>query len=273
MDPAGAATIGILGGLGWMGDMLAHSLLTARLIDPRSLTLCSRRNSASRTVSLWPGVVYTPDAVELVNRSDVIVLSVRPQQFGSILMAAHDKLVISVMAGVSVEAIRLQTGAQRIVRAMPNAAAQIARSFTPWFSTPAVTAAERIFVQKLFETCGTADAVSTERDIDYLSGLTGSGPAFPALLADALMSHARARGLPADIARKAVDSLICGGGRLMEDVSVSPGEILQKFMGYEGTTAAALRKMIAHGFIAAVHAGLDAAEARSLEMSVNGKEV
>jgi pyrroline-5-carboxylate reductase len=150
---------------------------------------------------------------------------------------------------------------------MPNAAAQIGRSYTPWFAAQAVTEADKPFVQNFFETCGAADEVSREADIEYLSGLTGSGPALPALLADAMLSHAQLRGLPANIARKAVESVISGASQLVAVDNRAPAEILRTFMDYRGTTAAALKKMIGEGFAEAVHAGLDAAEAAAIEMS------
>ena len=83
-----------------------------------------------------------------------MVLSVRPDQFPGVHIAALGKLVISVMAGVPARAIEERTGAGEVVRAIPNAAAAIRRSFTPWYATPPVSAANKQLVQALFEACG-----------------------------------------------------------------------------------------------------------------------
>jgi pyrroline-5-carboxylate reductase len=80
------------------------------------------------------------------------------------------------MAGVSVRILKERTGSEQIVRAMPNAAATIGRSYTPWFVSGQMVPGVKDKVQGLFESCRTADEVPTEADIDYLTGLTGSGP-------------------------------------------------------------------------------------------------
>ncbi|WP_313906161.1 pyrroline-5-carboxylate reductase family protein, partial [Rhizobium leguminosarum] len=102
--------------------------------------------------------------------------------------------------------------------------------------------------------------------IDYLTGLSGSGPAFPALLAAAMMRDAVANGLPAEIARRAVNTVITGAGRLLERQDESPDDVVQTFVGYRGTTAAAIEGMRAAGFDASVAEGLSAAFKKSVSM-------
>jgi pyrroline-5-carboxylate reductase len=159
-----------------------------------------------------------------------------------------------------------KTGAERVVRAMPNAAAEIGLSYTPWFCSAAVSQADRAFVQSLFESCGKADEVAAEAEIDYLTALSGSGPAFPALLADALLGHALSQGLPAAIARRAVEGVVCDAGRLIAASDATPGEMVRTFMEYRGTTDAGLRAMKNAGFAEAIHAGLSAAAAKAVAM-------
>jgi pyrroline-5-carboxylate reductase len=259
-------TIGVIGGNGWLGRAIGGSLLRAGFIDAGSLTLSSRSGQMS-SFGDWSEVHWTSDNRELTERSDVIIVSVRPEQFPAVAIDAHDKLVISVMAVVPVGTLRVRTRSERIVRAMPNAAAEIGRSYTPWFAADAVSAAEKDFVQALFETCGTADELPREADIDYLTGLTGSGPAFPALLADAMLTHALSKGLPPEIARRAVACVVAGAGQFVANPGTYPAEIVRMFLDYRGTTAAGLRAMIDGGFQQAVHAGLDAAEAAAVTMT------
>jgi pyrroline-5-carboxylate reductase len=265
-------TIGIIGGNGWLGRAIGHAMLEVRLVEASALTL-SCRAGTSDTFADWPQVFWTADNRELVRRSDVVIVSVRPEQFPAIRIDAHERLVISLMAGVSMETLQARTGSQRIVRAMPNAAAEIKRSYTPWFRSEAVSAEERAFVRALFETCGNADEVSSEADIDYLTALSGSGPAFPALLADALLSHALARGLPEPVARRAVAGVVCDASQLIAGPQASPDEIVRAFMEYRGTTDAGLRAMQDAGFAEAVHAGLSAAVAKAAAMANTGNEI
>lgn len=251
-------TVGIVGGAGWLGMAIASQALGAGVITERRLTISSRSPRAEK-LGQWPAVNWTSDNAALVRQSDVVVLSVRPHQFFDLSIQADGKLVISVMAGVSLETLQTRLGTTRVVRAMPNAAAEIGRSYTPWLAGEGVTASDRDFVRSLFESCGEADEVGSEEHIDYLTGLSGSGPAFPALLAAVMLSHAKARGLQPDIARRAVLSVVCDASRLLALNDETPEQVVQTFIGYEGTTAAALRAMMGNGFPEAVHAGLDAA--------------
>lgn len=148
---------------------------------------------------------------------------------------------------------------------MPNAAARIRRSWTPWFASGSVPPAAKAQVQALFGCCGLAEEVQSEGQIDYLTGLTGSGPAFPALLADAMIRDAVERGLPRDVARRAVVGVVAGASQLLGDAE--PANLVQTFIDYRGTTAAALQAMLDGGFRHLVAEGLRSAEAKAASMA------
>src|ERR1700722_13886546 len=99
--------IGIIGGNGWLGHAIAEAAVAMGLIEPSHLTLSSR--SGQRGESEIPGAYWTKDNIELANRSDAIILSVRPEQFPDVQIDARGKLVISVMAAVPAENIARQT--------------------------------------------------------------------------------------------------------------------------------------------------------------------
>lgn len=258
-------TIGIIGGAGWLGRSIAHSALRRGFISPARLILSGRTQSPA--LAGWPEVRIASSNQELADQADMVLLSVRPEQFPGVQMKASDKLVVSVMAGVPARAIAAQTGARRVVRAMPNAAAEIESSFTPWFAVAGATSADKSLVQRLFETCGVAEEVPTESDLDYLTGFSGMGPAFPALLAQAMLDHAIARGIEEGTARRAVEGVVIGAARLLAQPNRSAGEIIEALMSYRGVTAAALEAMTAGGFVKAVHAGLSSAEKAALRLS------
>lgn len=266
-----APVVGIIGGGGWLGRSIASHALAAGVITERSLILSSR---SPRTGGLgsWSAVEWTSDNADLARRSDVIVLSVRPQQFPDLAIDAAESLVVSVMAGVSMGMLQSRLGTARVVRAMPNAAAEIGRSYTPWLAGADVTEQDRAFVRALFTSCGETDEVTTEDQIDYLTGLSGSGPAFPALLAAAMLAHAGARGLPPEIARRAVLGVICDASRLLATGDATPEQIVQTFLDYEGTTAAAIRAMTGNSFNEAVDAGLGAATAAAVSMMAGDRK-
>ena len=253
--------LGIIGGNGWLGNAIAQAAVASGLLEADRLVLSGRSGLAPEAEI--PGAGFTTDNASLAARSDVIVLSVRPEQFPDVHIDARGKLVVSVMAGVTARTIAERTGATRIVRAIPNAAAAIRRSFTPWFATPSVSIGDGKLVQALFEACGDAAEVPEESHIDYCVGMTGSGAAFPALMAEALVAHAVSQGLPEDFSRRAAKGVLAGASQLFAAESEDTAGIVREMIDYRGTTAAALQAMLDSGFNEAVAAGLEAASAKA----------
>ncbi|MGZ9719556.1 pyrroline-5-carboxylate reductase family protein [Rhizobium miluonense] len=259
---SGSLRIGIVGGAGWLGGAIATSILEAGIIAPQNLSLSYRRERSGR----FPDSFWTTDNQELADRADVIILSVRPQDWPAVSIDASGKLVVSVMAGIRLAALSAQHKTERVVRALPNAAAEVSCSYTPWIASNHVLEPDRAVIRQIFNASGVQDEVASEHDIDYLTGLTGSGPAFPALLAAAMMDHAVDHGLTRDVAERAVSTVLIGAGRLLERRQERPGDIVRTFLDYRGTTAAAINEMRASGFDAAVHKGLSAAFIKSVSM-------
>jgi pyrroline-5-carboxylate reductase len=260
-----ASRIGVIGGGGWLGGAIVQSILDAELASPERLTLSFRHARPAR----FEGVHWTRDNQELADRSDVIVVSVRPADWPSLAVHAGGKLVLSVMAGVRLDRLSAQLGTERVVRALPNAAAEVGKSFTPWIASASVSEQDRAVVRSLLGACGSDAEVRDEAEIDYLTGLSGSGPAFPALLATAMMRDAVARGLDRDVARRAATAVLIGAGRLLERHDDCPAAMVDRFVGYRGTTAAAIGAMRAAGFETAVSEGLSAAFGKAASLGQN----
>jgi pyrroline-5-carboxylate reductase len=169
-----ALTIGVVGGAGWLGSAIAQSLLDAKVKTPNQLALSYRRTVPTRFASAY----VTMDNQELVDRSDVIILSVRPVDWPSIVVSAYGKLVVSVIAGVTLAQLAQRLRTRRVVRAVPNAAAEVGKSYTPWIGTQEISQADRSIVQSIFQACGVSDEVRSEHEVDYFTGFSGTGPAF-----------------------------------------------------------------------------------------------
>lgn len=235
--------IGIIGGTGWLGGGLAQAMLDSGFIEADRLFLSNR---SGRHLLAQTGAHVLADNQALVDACDVVILSVRPEQFKALSVKAPGKLVISLMAGVTAQAISEATGASVVVRAMANAAVEISQSFTPWHCAQALSAAEVAFIQGLFECVGTANRVPTEDGIDYLSALSGTGPAFPALLMTALTQQAVMAGIPEDVARQAAKGVVVSASQLL--ANRDPQEMIDSLVAYKGVTAAALQSLIDAGF-------------------------
>ncbi len=252
-------SIGIIGGTGWLGRAIATALVDTGFVAPESLTLSSRSGQLGEPRGELEGVKVTADNQWLVDHSDVVILSVRPQDLAGVHIDMGERLLISLVAGVSLQDIQALTGSRRVVRAMPNAALEIRRSYTPWLASPQVDDSAKSYVQQLFETCGEADEVTREQDLNYLTGLSGTGPSYPALLAQALYNGAVEFGLAPRVARRAVNGVVQASQLMDEDRGFA--ELLETLNSYQGVSAAGIEGMQAAGLERAVKAGLSRAMA------------
>jgi pyrroline-5-carboxylate reductase len=259
--------IGVVGGAGWLGGAIVRSLLESGLVEAGDLTLSCRRTRPDRLA----GAFWTGDNQLLADRSDVIILSVRPQDWPSVTLDARGKLVISVMAGVGLAAIGARHRTGRVVRSLPNAAAEVGKAYTPWIGSGEVTDVDRDTVRRIFRACGSEDEVTSEAHMDYMSGLSGTGPAFPSLLAAAMIKGALRHGIPRDVARRAVNALLVGTGALLQHRDQDPIEVVDTFVEYRGLTAAAIETMRAGGFDTAVADGLETAFRMSASWGAENK--
>jgi pyrroline-5-carboxylate reductase len=260
-DSMDIGKLGIIGGAGWLGSAIAARVCAAGGLTPDQL-ICSYRSTLPNT---HPECAWTTDNDVLVATADIIILSVRPQDWPAVKIDATSKLVISVMAGVSLKDIAAQTGSERVARALPNAAAAIGYGFTPYILA-SQDASDPDRIEAIFGCCGLVDRVFEEDHIDYLTAMSGSGAAFPALLADAMATAAMNHGLPEALARRGAEQLLIGAGRLQETSGVSVSQTVQSFVDYNGTTAAGIRDMLQNGFDRIVDRGLEAAYRRALSM-------
>lgn len=231
-------TLGIIGGTGWLGAAIAKAVLAKALVPTGNLIISNRSGSHPLAQQ---GACLVADNQDLVDRSEVVIIAVRPEHFASLNINATGKTVISLMAGITAQAIAAQTSASAVVRAMPNAAVEIGQSFTPWYCFAEVEAATKDLVQHLFECVGTAAEVQQEDFIDYLSALSGTGPAFPALLMTALANQAMVAGIPTDIAQLAAKNVVVNSSQLL--ASHDAQQMIDALVAYRGVTAAALQTM------------------------------
>jgi len=249
-------TIGIIGGAGWLGRALSRFLVERAGLREGQLIRSYRSQKCEDHIPC----IWTRNNAELVEKSDIIVLSVRPQDFPDLIFPASDKLFISLMAGVTMDEIAAKTGTKRIARAAMNAAAELAASYTPFF-IKSDHADDNAIVHDILSSCGQVDELTSEQQIDYFLALTGTGPAFPSLFAEAMMKHAVANGIAPAIAMRAVNQLLVGTAALIAQNQASPTDVVQNFIDYRGSTAA--------GLIAMRESGIDTDVAHGLDASLN----
>ncbi|MBC9247389.1 hypothetical protein H4P12_11860 [Paracoccus sp. 11-3] len=250
-------SIALIGASGWLGRSVGPALLRQKLVAPQAF-IAANRSGRSPHYDDWPDLRWTVDAGKAAQGAEIVILSVLPQDFGKLSLDCTGKLVISFMAGVSCAEIARRTGADRVVRTLPNAAVQIGRSYSPWFATDTVTVQDKETISAILSSVGETDQLQDESDLAAITILSGAGPAYAALLAKAFLDAALAQGLSPDIAAKAVKAMVCDAPVLMADRIDRAGEIVRDYMDYRGTTAAALSAAQEAGFEVAVHAAVQA---------------
>jgi len=226
--------LGIVGATGWLGQALGLRLIELGLWDEAQLVLANR--SGTRTpYAAYPKTVWA-NVAGLCAVSDVIVVAVRPEDFPLDGFDPGEKLVISFMTVWTLAKLRGLYPNARIVRAMPNGAAPVGASYTPWIGA-ALAPQDARLAARILSAMGGQDAVQTEGQLDYLAALSGSGSAYPALMAQAMLQDALARGLPKRVAMAAVEAVVCGSAPFLAGKMGMLDDLLNTYRAYKGVTA------------------------------------
>jgi pyrroline-5-carboxylate reductase len=194
--------------------------------------------------NLPEGVAVYRSAKELVRKFDTVLIGIKPQMLASLSpniadLLAPDALVISILAGAQTETLSLHFPGTRIVRLMPNLAAAIGKSPLGLFSDQ-IDETTRNHLEALLAPLGTAIWLSDEAQMDAVTALAGSGPAFVYRFVDALTQGGVATGLPKDVAAKLALAMTEGAALLAASSPESPAELAARVTSPGGTTAAGL---------------------------------
>ena len=204
---------------------------------------------------------------------DVVVLAVKPQMMDVVLpmlapALSAQTLVISVAAGKTVDFIREHLGDLPIVRAMPNTPALIGRGITGCFANPLTTQILRDKADALLSASGAVVWVDEEADIDAVTGVSGSGPAYVFYLTEALAAAGEAMGLKPALAMKLARHTVAGAGELMIQSEEAPAQLRKNVTSPNGTTQAALDVLMAEdGLGPLMQRAVTAARDRARELS------
>jgi len=231
--------------------------------------------SAARAVAAELGVAADAEldaAAEF--RADVVVLAVKPNQLAAVLpaagrCAARDAVVLSIAAGKTLEQMAAGLGAGfAAVRAMPNTPAAIGQGMTVLVGNGAVTPAQRALATDLMAAVGSVAWLEDEGEMDAVTAISGSGPAYVFLLVECLEHAACELGLAPALARQLAVATVAGAGRYAAAAGLDPAELRRRVTSPNGTTQAALEVFMgAAGLQPLVTRAVRAAAARSRELS------
>jgi pyrroline-5-carboxylate reductase len=220
------------------------------------------------------GVRVTADNAAAARDADVVVLSVKPQEMAHVAaciaaeVGAQRPLVVSIAAGIRLQDLRRWLGpAVPLVRTMPNRPALIGAGVTALYAGDEVTAEQRLQVEAILRACGSTVWVDDESQMDVVTAVSGSGPAYFFLLAEALEAAAVELGLAPETARRLAVETARGAGLMAAEGTHEPAELRAQVTSKGGTTAAALEVLEASGLRDIFARAVAAATRRSAELA------
>ncbi len=256
-------------GAGAMGEVLAGGLLRAGW-QPSDLALVDRREERCVELEERTGIWATIDRGAAIDGKDVLVVSVKPADVPGLVEGlagsiAPDQVLVTLAAGVPTSRFEEALGEVPVVRAMPNTPAQIDQAITALCAGKHAGEEELAVAQKVLSAVGET-VLLDEHHLDAVTAVSGTGPAYAFLLAEALTEAAIREGLPRHAAERLVRQTMRGSGMLLTAVEESPEYLRAQVTSPGGTTAAAIHVLEERGFRALIEDAVRAATSRSREM-------
>ncbi|AVZ84995.1 pyrroline-5-carboxylate reductase [Acinetobacter sp. WCHA45] len=214
----------------------------------------------------------TTENVDAIKNADVVVLAVKPQVLATVLQPLKgllsDKLVISIIAGAEIQTISdLIGGSQRIVRVMPNTPALVQTGAHGIYASEAVNAQDRELTSQILAATGLTIWVDNEAQIDAVTAVSGSGPAYFFYLMESMIRAGKNLGLDEKVATALTLQTALGAAQMAITSSNSPTELRKNVTSPNGTTQAALEVFDRAQISQNIQAALAAAQKRSQELA------
>jgi pyrroline-5-carboxylate reductase len=262
--------LGFIGG----GNMAAAMIggLLQKGFAPQDIVVAEHQANRRAWLAAEFGVNVVDNAGAAL-AADVVVLAVKPQQLRDALCCLPrprpEQLVVSIAAGVRASDIsRWLCGHQSVVRAMPNTPALVGAGITGLYALPAVSEAQKAQATQLLEAVGSVVWVDTEAQIDAVTAISGSGPAYVFLFIEAMEQAASDLGLPAETARQLTLHTFLGASALAIKDKSTPAELRARVTSKGGTTERGLQALEEGGVKYVIGLAARAAAERAQEMGV-----
>ncbi|MDJ0931564.1 pyrroline-5-carboxylate reductase [Breoghania sp.] len=261
----------LLVGAGKMGGAMLSGWIEQG-VDPAAIVVCDPKPSEEMAALLSAKEIrhVTTPLADLTPAA--VLVAVKPQMMADALeplkpIVSSDTLIISIAAGKTIKTFEDAFGAVPVVRAMPNTPAQVGRGMTALFANGAVSQDRKDLVAKLLSGIGAVAWLDDEGEMDAVTAVSGSGPAYVFLLAECLAEAGRKVGLPADLSAMLARQTVAGAGELLYRSELEAATLRKNVTSPGGTTAVALSVLMDdNGFQPLLDAAVKAAADRSREL-------
>jgi pyrroline-5-carboxylate reductase len=262
-------TIGFLG-TGNMAEALIRGLLGAGVFAPGQIVGSEPRPERGEEMKKKYGISITPSNIEVAKRSDIVVLSIKPQVMSKVLdeIGPHvhpQALVISVAAGIPLAAIEAKLPRARVVRTMPNTPALVSAGATAIAAGGHATQDDLQAAKSIFDSVGLT-VILDEAQMDAVTGLSGSGPAYMFLIIEALSDAGVKMGLSRYNALALAAQTVLGSAKLLLETNEHPGRLKDMVTSPGGTAIAGLHTLEQGGLRTTLINAVEAATKRSKEL-------
>lgn len=262
------ADIGFIGA-GKMGGALIGGLLSKRVFEADRIVACTGSEESRRRVAEEYGIRTVPGPAEVCSESHIIVLAVKPKQVPEVVSKMGDvsgKILVSVVAGLTVEQLKSYVPDVKIVRVMPNHCCMVLEGAMGYCDDGTLTDSERGEVAGILGSVGLAVSVS-ESEMDIVTGIAGSSPAFIYLVIDAMADAGVLNGLKRDAAIRLAAQSVLGAAKMVLETGKHPDVLRDEVCSPGGTTIEGVRELEDRGLRAAMIAAVYVTAEKSRRMT------
>ena len=260
-------------GPGVMAEAMIAGLLRKELARPENIIASGPREERGAELSKKYEIKSSTDNASAAAQADVVVLSVKPQRLSEVMKGLYkiqpEALVLSIVAGASIQKISKTLKHQAVVRSMPNTPGQISEGITVWTASAKTSPEQQEMARQILGALGEEVFVEDESYLDMATALSGTGPAYVFLFTEALIDAGVHLGFPRRIAEQLVLQTIRGSVSFYHQAERHPATLRNQVTSPGGTSAEALYYLEKAGFRTAISRAVWAAYQRSLEL---GKE-
>jgi pyrroline-5-carboxylate reductase len=263
-------------GPGVMAEAIISGLIRTNVTLPGQVTAAGPRQERGDELVAQYGINFTTHNDEAARQAEIVILSVKPQRLQTVLAGLHGQvqpqaLVLSIVAGASIQGLSRGLGHETIVRAMPNTPAQIGQGITVWTASPSVNEEQMQLARSILTALGQEIFLEEESYLDMATALSGTGPAYVFLFMEAMVDAGVHLGFPRRISEQLVTQTLRGSVEYYAQKKDHPAQLRNEVTSPGGTSAAALYYLEKAGFRTALSRAIWAAYERSQELG-RGRE-
>jgi pyrroline-5-carboxylate reductase len=259
-------------GCGNMAKAIIGGMIKSKLVSSNNIIASALSDNTLQNVKNEFNINTTKDSREVIQKSDIIIVAVKPNTYDSVLNSVKNiidntKIIVTIAAGKTIASIENVIGNdKKIVRTMPNTPALVNEGMSAICKNKNITDEELNTIKTIFDSFGKSEIVQ-EYLIDAVIGVSGSAPAYVFMFIEAMADGAVAAGMPRSQAYKFASQAVMGSAKMVLESGKHPGELKDMVCSPGGTTIEAVKTLEAEGLRNSVIKGIEACIAKSKEMN------